>query len=1682
MDELAGNEHQKKSLCDKGFSLKLLATQATGESDSFNDQYDNDSQWPEIPSVGNNASADVPTDANGVVTTETAINGNGMNAIIPAGVQLTQGTNKLTLSVKNVENSEANVTLADGEELRALDVHIDGIADGNTVPVAVTLTEALPKGLNIGNYTLHHVEDGQTVPMTLLADGATPVHNNFTYDPVTGDVTLYMASFSEVAIVAEESKWEGKFDYDWYDASKTELQIANADQLAAFSAIVGGMDGQTQDSFAGKTVKLIADINLGDKESENNPDIIFYPIGYYNSEGTYERTNTAITSGLRNFEGTFDGNGHTVSNFYHNTWEMKGDHNWYDATLQYYRDGMGLFGRVYKGTVKNLTVKNFSSDGEIATTGVIAAYADGATFENIAIFNCNPRVYNIGNGGIVGCVGWYAKEAKLKTTFKNITVDNSNKISALWGSYDVACGGIVGQYYPTSGQTSAGTPPNAGIDFVNCHVSAIMDVYNDVCANYQYYAYRYAGMMIGSIRENTTNEDGKTIPDMTGISATNCTVNYGDWNDYYYCEFEKNGHPSYSGPDDYKFSRVPHSELEFTDSNNNGVVDADERASVTGCKHNHTDKEDNQAIFLPFYQLFTGYGWGVSSIGLEEYSGIVTNLDITEGDQQESVKKFKSTVTELSNNKEYKLGDIFTLIENIGVDLMPEAIVVGITNINENNPVSATIVYDRENWENGTIAFTGAGKVQITIQDYYFCTPTTIEVTITDRQPEVKFETKFTGDFLYRVGNQNAVALGSLFKAKDGAKIGTVSVTVETITGASGTYTSNATWTNGTIQFNGTGIVKVTITDNDYCTPTELILEVVDATNVTGLSGTISGNVVLLNDCGLSSLTVSGRNTVFGNGFTATYTGVGQYLNNGLKMGVINVSENGALDNLRIEASIYPSAYLFYSEAQKGPKDVDGDKNRYHYQLSAVAATGNATIQNCYIYGGRTNIYIGGGNVTVKDSILECGTLANSQIISSNEYTVTFENVTTIQHQVNATVGDTSMVMLGAGILVGDGDKDNTTATAPTIALNGTFKQYNWVTAADENAVSDSNAKMIIGGALDAAGYNHTINGATASNMGIIYLNGGMSVMVKNETGLPYTEGSVALSLAGANVSRPVYSLKNASANQIYSDYENADRSTVNGLYQPQFKYDGGLGGQYIEKTDDGDEFLYREGDTIKVMFPTGDTKEIDLAALVNIVKYVGQDLGLVIKVTDGDGKPVAVNNNKVILSSEGTYTIKYEVTDNLFYDKDGKLVSGSNSYNWNTIVEVYLKEKTIQNASFEFDTGNQKYYYSGSGSRIVQFIPFLAGLKIYDVDDNGNYGVRFNGDEDFSMITSATIKNNKEAEGQGNHIVTIQLDDGGTIIIDLDVRADSGSGTHTGSIKVGNEIVYVVNDGQTSGKGTKWTVYSYTFTGRNGVEIISPAQYFSNGGTATKPTTNFDGTEDGGECLAEGTLITMADGTQKAVEDLVVGDMILVFNHVSGKYEAAPLIFNTHADETEAKKRDVLYLQFSDGREVKIVSSHGFFDMTLMQYVYINYDNYQDYIGHEFYALNSDGTAGESVELINAFIKNEKVRIFCPVSYFHMNSFANGFLNTPNIPGDITGLVNYFDYDPDLKYNEEKMQADIEKYGLYTYADFSDYISEEAYNSSPSVFLKVAVGKGMITYEQILDVIFYLLEGSLID
>ena len=376
-----------------------------------------------------------------------------------------------------------------------------------------------------------------------------------------------------------------------------------------------------------------------------------------------------------------------------------------------------------------------------------------------------------------------------------------------------------------------------------------------------------------------------------------------------------------------------------------------------------------------------------------------------------------------------------------------------------------------------------------------------------------KFDIKLPNakDYLYRAGNKSAVELGSLFLAVDGSQINAADVGVD-VKDANGSvvtvdYKKNVTdWTKSTIDFNDdfTGFVKVTLTENSSCIPVVLKLEIVDAVNATTATNATSGNVVLLDNIG-SGFTVSGSYAVYGNGFTLNYTGNGQYLNNGLKQGIVTVSENGILDNLRIKASIYPKAYMYYGTTllgdyvQGGPSSVEGDRTRYHYQLSAIAAKGNATISNCYVYGGRTNIFVDTGDVTIKDTIMECGTVANVQIQSNASHAITFEDVTTIQYKVNSTVGDTSKVMLGAGVIVGPDTTEN-----PKIVLKGDFKQYNWVTQEDANTVSDTKiTKAIIEGAVNATAYNHTINGKNASNLGIIYMNTTYAE-VENKTGLPY--------------------------------------------------------------------------------------------------------------------------------------------------------------------------------------------------------------------------------------------------------------------------------------------------------------------------------------------------------------------------------------------------------------------------------------------------------------------------------------------------------------------------------------------------------------------------------------------------
>ena len=359
--------------------------------------------------------------------------------------------------------------------------------------------------------------------------------------------------------------WDGSANLDWFlaDPTATTFVLGSAEDLAGLSAIVSGnIPAMLSDelelpiTFDGKTILLDSDVDLYAVD-ENGERINFDPIGHSaNGEA---------------FTGIFDGQGHTISNLY--------VHNNLDA-WQYEGEYYALFAYTEGATIKNVNIADayvLSGRNEAAC---IVGNAVDTVFSDINIINSTLIAYNNSAGGI-------ASECYGECSFTNITVDEDTVIGPLWGTYDVRLGGIVGM-----------VKSDAKVSFSGITVACQLDAINDVAANYQYWLYRYCGMLIGQV-------DGVNgMADPTGyVTCEDVTVIYGDWVNYHYCEDADNGAGSYNGEGEYKYGRVE------AGTGTNGI-------DIDSCNHN---EDESHYVLIVFDQLFGG-GQGVS--GLVAYDGV----------------------------------------------------------------------------------------------------------------------------------------------------------------------------------------------------------------------------------------------------------------------------------------------------------------------------------------------------------------------------------------------------------------------------------------------------------------------------------------------------------------------------------------------------------------------------------------------------------------------------------------------------------------------------------------------------------------------------------------------------------------------------------------------------------------------------------------------------------------------------------------------------------------------------------------------------------------------------------------------------------------------------------------------------------------------------------------------------
>lgn len=173
----------------------------------------------------------------------------------------------------------------------------------------------------------------------------------------------------------------------------TDNTIRTEEDLVTFSNIVNGQAGETRKKYTKEIVTLAKDLDLSTTR--------FSPIGM---------------SGIKVFEGTFDGKGHTISNIN------------IDSTNNY----VGLFGYVKNATIKNIGIESGNIISTKNNVGGIVGYATG----NTTIQNCYNKASISGVSKVGGILG---------SSDDTVTIENCYNAGDVTGESKVA--GIVGELH-----------------------------------------------------------------------------------------------------------------------------------------------------------------------------------------------------------------------------------------------------------------------------------------------------------------------------------------------------------------------------------------------------------------------------------------------------------------------------------------------------------------------------------------------------------------------------------------------------------------------------------------------------------------------------------------------------------------------------------------------------------------------------------------------------------------------------------------------------------------------------------------------------------------------------------------------------------------------------------------------------------------------------------------------------------------------------------------------------------------------------------------------------------------------------------------------------------------------------------------------------------------------------------
>ena len=214
------------------------------------------------------------------------------------------------------------------------------------------------------------------------------------------------------------------------------------------------------------------------------------------------------------------------------------------------------------------------------------------------------------------------------------------------------------------------------------------------------------------------------------------------------------------------------------------------------------------------------------------------------------------------------------------------------------------------------------------------------------------------------------------------------------------------------------------------------------------------------------------------------------------------------------------------------------------------------------------------------------------------------------------------------------------------------------------------------------------------------------------------------------------------------------------------------------------------------------------------------------------------------------------------------------------------------------------------------------------------------------------------------------------------------------------------------------------------GTTLSSGYTYNSNSGDISIPNVSGDiviTASASGGCLVEGTLVKLADGSKKPIEEITYDDLLLVWSYVDGRVEKRYPVWIEKETEADSYR----LIELDDGTTLKTVAGHGVFSIELNRFVSV--DNKKEfYAGMHIYKLNQDLIL-EPVEVVKISVVTEKVKYYHVVSTEFYNIFANNILTTD----DEVILSNFYGFDDGVKWPATRAEIIKDKNNLYDYSDF---------------------------------------------